>query len=268
MKWRWLSAALVLCVAGCKAPPPEPVKIEVIPPLPATSAAVPLSPLPVVIVPASKPSLISTNVGKLVSLRGMNFLLDNEISCSTTNHKAYDRLYVHPEWPEGDSGITTGVGYDWGYEETYAFDWDPVLTAQDYADLKATTGLTGQAAKNRLKDVAHVITTWDQAYAVFDLKQLPREYIKTARMFPGMQVLTLNAQSALLSLEYNRGTSMVGPSRVEMRAIRDLVPQADYQGMALQFVKMIRIWKGSSIEEDMTSRRRGESKLLLAPDDE
>jgi len=208
-----------------------------------------------------------TNVGKLVSKRGMNFILEQENSCSLDNHRAYDRLYIHPEWPQGDSGITTGIGYDWGYEETYASDWEPVLSAQDYRDLKDVAGLKGQAARKRLKDVAHIIIQWDASLSVFDLKQLPREYIKTARMFPGMQDLSLNAQSALVSLEYNRGTSLIGPSRSEMREIKALVPNKDYNGIAYWFRKMTRVWRGSSIEEDMTRRRNGEADLLLAKDE-
>lgn len=267
-----MGIALFFSMTGCEdkkaTQAPVPIKVEA-PPASSPTNAPPSIPTPAPIVaPVNKTAVVSTNVGKLISVRGMNFLLENEISCSLTDHRPYNGLYLHPEWPQGDSGITTGVGYDWGYEETYAFDWEPVLTPQDYADLKAVAGLTGQAARKRLKDVAHVITTWEQGYSVFDLKQLPREYIKTARMFPGMQDLTLNAQSALISLEYNRGTSMIGPARAEMRAIRDLVPGADYQGMAKQFRKMTRLWQGSSIEEDMTRRRNGEADLLLAPDDD
>lgn len=193
--------------------------------------------------------------------------MDQEVSCTLNDHSAYLRHYLHPEWPEGDSGITTGIGYDWGFEETYKYDWEPVLSAQDYADLKEVAGLSGQAARKRLKDVAHVITTWDAAYSVFDLKQLPREYIKTARMFPGMNNLTLNAKSALVSLEYNRGTSLGGPARREMREIKALVLKKDYEGIAYWFRKMTRVWRGSSIEEDMTNRRNGEADLLLTKDE-
>jgi len=208
----------------------------------------------------------ATNVGKLVSPAGMSFILDQEVSCSLENHRAYDRLYQHPEWPQGDSGITVAIGYDLGYEPTFSFDWQPVLTAEDYRDLKQVCGLTGARARARLQDVRHVLITWDQGYQVFDLKQLPREYIKTARMFPGLQDLSLNAQSALVSLEYNRGTSLIGPGRLEMRAIRDLVPAKDYPGIAGQLRRMVHIWRGSSIEEDMTRRRNGEADLLLKPD--
>lgn len=206
-----------------------------------------------------------TNVGKLVSLAGMNFILDQEISCSTTSHAAYDRLYQHPTWPEGDSGVTIAVGYDLGFEETYEYDWKGVLTTYDYATLKTVCGYSGDQARRRLYSVRKVLVSWPLAYQVFDLNQLPREYIKTARAFPGLPRLTLNAQSALVSLVYNRGTSMQGPSRSEMRAIRDLVPAHDYSGIADKLVAMDRIWRGSSIADGMTARRAGEAQLVLTP---
>lgn len=207
-----------------------------------------------------------SNVGRLVSQKGIDFLLDNEVSSSSAQHSAYDRLYQRPEWPGGESGITIAVGYDLGFESTFESDWEPILDEQDYQDLKAVCGLSGDAARRRLKEVRHIMISWHHAYRVFDQNQLPREYIKTARMFPGLQNLSLNAQSALLSLEYNRGTSLVGPSRTEMRTIRDMVPKVDYPGIAEQLRKMTRIWLGSTIEEDMTRRRYGEAELLLTPD--
>lgn len=207
----------------------------------------------------------ATNVGKLVSVAGMNFILDQEVSCSIEDHGAYDRHYRHPEWPEGDSGITIAIGYDLGFEETFEFDWQTILHPEDYDALKAVCGLSGARARARLSDVATILIEWKDAYQVFDLNQLPREYIKTARMFPGLQDLTLNAQSALVSLEYNRGTSLIGPSRREMREIRDLVPSKDYSGIATQLVAMDRVWRGSSIEDDMVSRRAGEARLVATP---
>jgi GH24 family phage-related lysozyme (muramidase) len=58
---------------------------------------------------------------------------------------------------------------------------------------------------------------------------------------------------------------MSGPNRLEMRAARDLVPEARLRGMAIQFRKMIRVWRGTSIEKGMTRRRIAEAKLLETP---
>jgi GH24 family phage-related lysozyme (muramidase) len=54
------------------------------------------------------------------------------------------------------------------------------------------------------------------------------------RTFPGFDDLAANARAALISLVFNRGNSMVGLRRAEMRAIRDLVPKKDYAGIAKQ----------------------------------
>ena len=72
-----------------------------------------------------------------------------------------------------------------------------------------------------------------------------------------------NCQGALVSLVFNRGASMKGDRRIEMRAIRNLAPQKDYAGIAQQFRKMKRLWIGTDIEKGMSRRRDAEADLVL-----
>lgn len=48
-----------------------------------------------------------------------------------------------------------------------------------------------------------------------------------------------------------------------MRAIRALVPQKDYTGIAEQIRKMKRLWKGTDIENGMNRGREGKADLVL-----
>jgi hypothetical protein len=53
--------------------------------------------------------------------------------------------------------------------------------------------------------------------------------------------LLADRQGGLVSLVFNRGTSMEGHRRREMRAIRDLVPKKDVKEIADQIRQMKRI---------------------------
>ena len=83
---------------------------------------------------------------------------------------------------------------------------------------------------------------------------------QTAQAFPGVDALPADAQGALFSLVYNRGTSMTGDSRSEMRAIRDAVPAGDLQKIADQLRAMKRLWVGKGLD-GLLKRRDAEADL-------
>jgi hypothetical protein len=60
--------------------------------------------------------------------------------------------------------------------------------------------------------------------------------------FPGINELSPDAQGALVSLVFNRGTSMEGDRRREMRAIQAAVANGDLQEIADQLRSMKRLW--------------------------
>ncbi|MCY7386445.1 MAG: hypothetical protein LH628_28555, partial [Microcoleus sp. CAN_BIN18] len=69
-------------------------------------------------------------------------------------------------------------------------------------------------------------------------------------------------QGGLVSLVFNRGTSMQGNRRLEMRVVRDLVTKKNVNKIAEQIRKMKRIWLGTSIEKGMNRRRDAEADLI------
>jgi len=73
------------------------------------------------------------------------------------------------------------------------------------------------------------------------------------RTWPGFDNLRPNAQAALLSLTFNRGSSMVGGNRREMRNIRDMTASKDYAG----------IWRNTPDGPGLIRRREAEAKLML-----
>lgn len=195
----------------------------------------------------------------LLSSNGRALVLEFE----TGGREGYD---PHPEWPGGASGVTVGIGYDCGYysPKVILSDWAPLKT-NDRTRLAAASGLTGQRAHVRKNEVHDIFVQWAIATDVFDRVDVAREFSNAKHVIPGFEDLRPNAQAAWISLIFNRGSGMSGPNRQEMRVARDLVPGRDYEGMAHQFVKMKRVWAGTSIERGMYRRRDAEAKLILTP---
>lgn len=266
---------VALAIAGCQppaepvfAPPPAPsptpvvLELETAPELaleiPAPAPSVAEADKPTIALPPP-PVLTSVGMQFLLSTGGRNLVFEFE----TGGQRDYD---PHPERPPGPSGITWGIGYDGGYYSAAVIkaDW-AALEPSSRNRLAAVSGLKGQRAQDTLRTVRDIYVQWAIATDVFDRVDVAREYSSAKRAMPGFDDLRPNAQAAIISLGFNRGWSMSGANRSEMRAIRDLVPRRDYEGIAIQFRKMVRVWIGTKIEKGMTRRRIAEAKLIMTP---
>lgn len=190
----------------------------------------------------------------------------NELSVRTiVELETGGQRYYNPkaEVPGGSSGVTFGVGIDLGYttpKEIGELFWEIVTGAQLEVLQKAYPKIR-QEAKNYLPRVADIQVEWDQALYLFGEHTVPKFYKLACSAFPGLTELNPNTQGALVSLVFNRGPSLAGDRRVEMRAIRDLVPKKDTKAIAQQLRKMKRVWTGTDIEAGMYSRREQEARL-------
>src|SRR4051794_38551436 len=79
--------------------------------------------------------------------------------------KVYERRYIHPEWPKGDSGVTIGIGYDLGMVKLAQFqaDWSGYLTAAIMGRLSPCIGKTGGHASALLASVRDITVPWNAA---------------------------------------------------------------------------------------------------------
>lgn len=175
----------------------------------------------------------------------------------------YEGLDQPGEWPGGESGVSIGIGYDLGYvtQDQFERDWKDCLDEASCTALSACIGFKGADAKAKASTVSKVKITTDQARKVFLERSVPNYQAQTAKAFPGVEKLPADAQGALVSLVYNRGASMKGDSRSEMRAIRDLVPTGDLKGIAEQLRSMKRLWENSSVS-GLVKRREAEAQLV------
>src|SRR6476620_6362340 len=113
-------------------------------------------------------------------------------------------------WPGGASGITIGIGYDLGYTTVDRFesDWGDVLPASQMQRLKEVVGLRGVSAKVMAHEFSDIKIKPEDAKKVFTERTIPIEQAKAQLAFTSFDKLPVDAQGALISLVYNRGTSM------------------------------------------------------------
>ncbi|MFA5180803.1 MAG: pesticin C-terminus-like muramidase [Syntrophales bacterium] len=179
----------------------------------------------------------------------------------------YEGLDKPGNWPGGASGITIGIGYDLGYVTVDQFesDWGEFLPTQDINILRSVVGLRGIKAKNKAASLPDIVITPTVAEKVFAERTIPLTQFKAAQAFPGIDKLPLDAQGALVSLVYNRGTAMADDSpedrRKEMRAIRDAVARQDMKDIAHQLRLMKRLWVGKGLN-GLLKRRDAEAALV------
>lgn len=176
---------------------------------------------------------------------------------------SHEGLNQPSKWPGGASGITIGIGYDLGYEggEEFKEDWSPYLTAEEIEKLSTAIGVKEKNAKSIANQFSDIIIKRADAEKVFTEKSLPKYEEQTRDAFPGFDDLPLDAQGALVSLVFNRGPSIVGDRRREMRAIKKMVPEKDLQGIGDQIRSMKRLWEGQGL--DGLLRRRDEEADLV-----
>lgn len=178
----------------------------------------------------------------------------------------YRKRLKSPCWPGGDSGVTIGVGYDLGYVDSQRFseDWSGQLAETVIERLAKYCTVKGAAAKQKLRYLSDIEITLAKASAVFRSTSVPSYAAKAQRAFPGIEQLAPIAQTALLSLVYNRGASMKGQRRKEMRAIRKLIKSKNYQAMADQVRLMKHLWEGRGLDGLLIRREREALALELA----
>ena len=194
-----------------------------------------------------------------VSKKGLKQLVKHEVSSAAY----YKKFLSHPVWPGGRSGITIGIGYDLGQNSNQQIrkDWEGKLTEIDLERLVVVSGLKEDAAKQALNGVESVHIPLESAEKVFYELTLSRYAALTLRTYPSCNKLFPDAQAGLLSLIYNRGNSLKGSRRKEMAAIKYLVEQKDYAGIARQIREMKRLWEDQGLD-GLLKRREDEARLV------
>jgi hypothetical protein len=191
--------------------------------------------------------------------------LDLIIAFEVGSPKRYEQKYRRPIWPQGESGVTIGIGYDLGHvsKEELESDWGPHLEEPARAALRGALGVSGKPAEQLARNLAsQVDIPYAAAEQVFHVHTLPRYAARTQRAFKGVEKLPADAQGALLSLVYNRGADLKGERRTEMAEISRIL--LDDKGdklerIAVQFESMRRLWP---TVKGLRDRRSSEAALV------
>ena len=202
----------------------------------------------------------------MLSKKSLDLILEFEVG---GGENYYNKFLKNPVWPEGQSGVTIGVGYDLGYVNKAEFseDWKD-LPKETFDRLYKVVGIKGYNAKNLIRGLRDITIPWDLALKVFNNKTVTKFWILTKDTFPNFDKMPEDAKGGLVSLVFNRGNALEGDRRREMKLIRDGMKITNtFDQKALTFIanqirNMKRIWAGGSIEKGMNRRRDAEAKLI------
>lgn len=206
----------------------------------------------------------SGNHTKLLSAPAMKLIIDFEVGGGEVY---YNRYLDNPCWPGYASGITIGIGYDLGYKTKTEFkkDWAKFIDndTNSFKKLNDTAiGVKGKKARPLVKHLKYIDIKWEDALSVFEKVTIPKWLNKLERAFPGANKLHKDVQGALVSLIFNRGTSMTGSRRRHMRYIRDAVKVGDLVKIEKSLRDMSTIWQGTDVYRGLKRRRDAEANLV------
>ena len=210
------------------------------------------------------------SAGVKISKAALKLIVDYE----TGGERYYKRTLQRPTWPAYASGVTIGFGYDLGYHSKTQIerDWGEELSKADIEKLKTASGVKGKLAKSLANRLARSGMTipWATGQRVFNETTLPRQVALTVKAFPESDELPPHLFGVLVSLVFNRGASMSGSRRAEMKEIRTLIAnRKNYDDKELarrisdQIKSMRRLWKDNPRSDgDLYDRRTDEAKLV------
>ncbi len=166
----------------------------------------------------------------------------------------YNQVTRWPHYPGVASGVTIGVGYDLRFNSETDFRalWGPHLPNAVIDELSKDIGKKGTQKRVIALKKMGIEVPFSAAWPVFVQKTLPIFYNKTESIYPSLSRLPDLCRSVLVSLVFNRGSSLKGPTRSEMRAIKDILVEADSGAINKPKKKMIL----SDVEDELVSMKR------------
>ncbi len=197
-----------------------------------------------------------------ISQKAFDMLIRFEV----TGQKAYERKYIHPIWPRGQSGVTIGIGYDVGHQSVAQLtsDCTGILDNAAIGTLARACGVTGSPASALASSMGGVEVSWEKALDLFRQKGIPRWVGLVKKQLANTELLSKDSLGALVSLTYNRGAggySSAKPRFAEMHAIQQLMRDKKFNQIPGQIRAMKRLWPDVA---GLRSRRDEEAGLFEA----
>lgn len=202
----------------------------------------------------------TTKLNKL-SAKARELLLKYEVGGGKEYYEKYLSKFT---WPGGASGPTIGIGIDCAYYKPEELRLIFSFLPENQVELICKAfGKTGEAGKIYTKTLraAGIQVGWNEAVKIFEEITWVKFSNLAEKVFPGLDKLCLNAYGAIVSLVFNRGGSLNGASRLEMRNIKNLILNKDYKQIAGEVKKMKRLWVGKDLD-GLLERRDAEADLI------
>jgi GH24 family phage-related lysozyme (muramidase) len=195
-----------------------------------------------------------------ISQAALNLIITEEVS----SEAVYIKLYQHPTWPQGASGVTIGIGFDCGYvsRDELTAAWSGLIPDAMIAALHACVGVHGEPARALAVGLRGTVTVpWDAAVTEFTRREMPKWIDTVCKALPNTGKLAPDCLGALVSLAYNRGASFAAPGDryTEMRAIKAHMAVCAFDKIPAEFLAMRRLWPQGG---DLWRRRGHEAALF------
>ena len=173
---------------------------------------------------------------------------------------------LHPSWPGGKSGVTLGHGCDIGADPNSLEAWRPHIPPEHFDRLVVAKGVTGIAAEALARQLHDITLTQEACDDVFLARDIPTAMNNTLATYPMAADLPPKSLGALVSLVFNRGGSLGGPTRVEMAHIHDHLVAKEYESVPGDFAGMTRLWPDDDgpTASNLMGRRFAEAALFAA----
>ena len=196
----------------------------------------------------------------ILSDDGVKLILDYEVSSEQYYNKFLQKPTV-PAWQTTRSGVTIGIGWDCGYntKSTLFKEWVDYLQSDYLDELSSVLGFTGKKAHDNLDKVSSVIVPYDAAINQFETYTIPRYYNLATSAYPGLDSAPQSVKDVIVSLTFNRGTSVKGDTRTEMLKIKKDIAKKNYSDIIDQLISMKRLWPNT---RGLLERRDAESEFL------
>lgn len=195
------------------------------------------------------------------SPKTLELLLKYEVGGGKSYYEKYLSKFT---WPGGASGPTIAIGVDCAYysakELAEIFSFLPKDQLKLVQEASGKSGEKGKEYAIKLRS-AGIVVVWEKALEIFEKLTWPKFTKLAEKTFPGLADLKPDAYGAIISLVFNRGTSLKGESRKEMVKIFELIPNEDYKKIAKEFRNMKRLWVGKGLD-GLIERREAEAKLI------
>ena len=198
----------------------------------------------------------------MLSDKGLDLILEFEVGgADGVYYNRFLKKPTVPAWQTTNSGVTIGVGTDMGYQKKENVDeeWSEYLSPEDIKKLYKVIGLKGRNAHANLDKVEGVEVSWEDARDQFNKYTVPRYTRMAKSTFPNFDDAPISVQEGLISLVFNRGNSLKGDSRSEIREIVNLMSKKEWNGIPEQIRSMKRLWPKV---KGLIRRREAEAKFI------